>query len=352
MRGRRSSSIQPTRRTIVAAALTLPFARPGRAASPKKPVVATFGAMDLAYLPNIIAVEQGIAAANGLDLKLRITEGGPQSRTMVAAGEAQFQHGDTTLPLQLSAKGIATKILLSTEDIAPYANLVVRQDLYAGGIDSIEKLADWKRPDGSRPIVAVSTIGAGTWIWGTFLFEKIGKGDAINFVAGGASFTLLAGLASKRFDAMMTAPDGVEEAQKNKWGHVVFDVTDTARWNSLIGGPVPASSIYTLQSTIDSDPDMVKSYVRAMLQSLAWLKSASDDDVVKLVRTKYMPNLAAESIKYGIDFHRKTMNFSGRIDPEQFARASAVWFRKSTGLKPTTYADAVDSRFLQAASTK
>jgi len=67
----------------------------------------------------------------------------------------------------------------STEDIAPYANLVVRQDLYDAGIDGIEKLAAWKRPDGSRPIVAVPTIGAGTWIWGTFLFEKIGKGSGM-----------------------------------------------------------------------------------------------------------------------------------------------------------------------------
>jgi NitT/TauT family transport system substrate-binding protein len=343
--------IQLTRRSITAAALTLPFARRSRAAAPK-PVIATFGAMDLAYLPNIVAVEQGIAAANGLDLKLRITEGGPQSRTMVAAGEAQFQHGDTTLPLQLAAKGMPTRILLSTEGIAPYANLVVRQELYDDGIDSIEKFAAWKPPQGSRPIVACSTIGAGTWIWGTFLFEKIDKGDAINWVAGGASFTLLAGLASKRFDAIMTAPDGVLEAATNKWGHVVFDVTDTPRWNGLIGGLVPASSIYTLQSTIDRDPDMVTSYVRAMLQSLAWLKAASDDEVVKLVRAKYMPNIAAESIRYGIDFHRKTMNFSGEVDPGQFARAAAVWFRKSTGLKPTSYAEAVDPRFLQAAAAK
>lgn len=350
MRGCSSPTLL-TRRSVTAAALTLPFIGRGRAATPK-PVVATFGAMDLAYLPNIIAVEEGIAAANGLDLKLRITEGGPQSRTMVAAEEAQFQHGDTTLPLQLAAKGIPTKILLSTEGIAPYANLVARQDLYDGGIDSVEKLAEWKRPDGARPIVAVSTIGAGTWIWGTFLFEKIGKGDAINWVAGGASFTLLAGLASKRFDAIMTAPDGVLEAETNKWGRVVFDVTDAPRWNALIGGPVPASSIYTLQSTIDRDPEMVTSYVRTMLQSLAWLKSASNDEVIKLVRAKYMPNIAAESMAYGIDFHRKTMNFTGQVDPEQFARAAAVWFRKSTGLKPTTYAEAVDPRFLQAAAAK
>jgi NitT/TauT family transport system substrate-binding protein len=345
-------SMKLSRRAAAAGALAaLPFAKRARAASPK-PVTATFGAMDLSYLPNIIAVEKGIAADNGLDLKLRITEGGPQSRTMVAAEEAQFQHGDTTLPLQLSGKGIPTKILLSTEEIAPYANLVVQQDLYDAGIDSIEKFAAWKRPDGARPIVAVSTIGAGTWIWGTFLFEKIGKPNAINWVAGGASFTLLAGLASKRFDAMMAAPDGALEAATNKWGTLIFDVTDPARWNALIGGPVPASSIYALQSTIDRDPEMVGAYVRAMLQSLAWIKSASDDEVVAVVRAKYLPNISVDSIKYGMQFHRKTMNFTGNVDQQQFARAAAVWFRKSTGISPIAYADAVEPRFLAAASAK
>jgi NitT/TauT family transport system substrate-binding protein len=344
-------AIPLTRRAVAAGALALPFLGRARAAT-GKPVTATFGAMDLAYLPNIIAVEQGIAAANGLALKLRITEGGPQSRTMVAAGEAQFQHGDTTLALQLAGKGIPTRILLSTENIAPYANLVVRQDLYEKGIDSIEKLAAYKRPDGSRPIVACSTIGAGTWIWGTFLFEKIGKGDVVNWVAGGASFSLLAGLASKRFDGMMCAPDGVLEAKNNKWGSVVFDVTDAAKWNALIGGPVPASSIYTLQSTIDSDPALVTAYVRSMVQSLAWLQSAPDDTVVAMVHGRYMPNIATDAIKYGIDFHRKTMNFTGQVDPTQFARGAAVWFRSSTGLSPTTYAKAVDPQFLQRAAEK
>jgi NitT/TauT family transport system substrate-binding protein len=338
-----------TRRTFAGASLSLPFvARAGAAAL--KPVTATFGAMDLAYLPNIIAVEKGIAANNGLALKLRITEGGPQSRTMVAAGEAQFQHGDTTLPMQLSSKGIPTKILLSTESITPYANLIVRQDLFDAGIDSLEKFAAWKRPGGAQPIIGVSTIGAGTWIWGTFLFDKIGKPDAINWVAGGASFTLLAGLASKRMDGVMAAPDGVLEAKDNKWGAVIFDVTNPASWNSLIGGKVPASSIYTLQSTIDDDPAMVTAYVRTMLQSLAWMKAASDEEVVGVVRARYMPNISVDAITYGIDFHRKTMNFEGTVDPTQFTRGAAVWFRPTTGLKPIAYADAVDTHFLEVAS--
>lgn len=338
-------SLVPSRRTLLqlgTVAALLPAAR-ARAATP---VVAAFGSMDLTYLPNIVALEKGFAAANGLALKLRITEGGPSARTMVAAGEADFGHGDSTLPLQLAAKGVGAKILMSTEAVAPYANLIVRRDLFEAGVNTLEKLADWKRPDGAKPIIGVSAIGAGTWIWGTFLFEKIGRANVANFVAGGSSFTMMAALSSGRFDAIMGAPDQAYQAAQESFGEVAFDVTNTARWIALIGGPIPASAVYTLQTTIDAKADMVAAYVKSLLQSLQWLKAASNDDVIAIVRAKYLPNIEPAAIAYGMDFHRKTMDFTGRINPAEYARASAVWFRRSTGLAPVAYADAVDSRFL------
>jgi NitT/TauT family transport system substrate-binding protein len=340
-----------TRRALLAAAGAAPLAAasPGRAAPALIPVVAAFGAMDLTYLPNVVALERGFAAANGLALKLRITEGGPQARTMVAAGEATFQHGDSTLPLQLIGKGVPAKILLSTEAQAPYANLIVRQDLFNAGITTIEDLAAHKRPDGARPIVGVSTIGAGSWIWGTFLFQKIGRASAINFVAGGSSFTLLAALSSGRFDAVMGAPDLASQAATEKWGQMIFDVTSRQRWDALVGGPIPASAVYTLQSTIDGNPAMVAAYVKAILQSLEWIRAADNADIIAVVQKKYMPNISDAAIAYGMDFHRKTMNFSGVVDHLQFERASDVWFRPATGISPIAYADAVDARFLVAA---
>ena len=337
-----------SRRALLAGAAMPLLAAPVRRARAEAPtpVAVAFGSMDLTYLPNVVALERGFAAANGLALKIRITEGGPPARTMVAAGEAQFSHGDSTLPLQLVAKGVPAKILMSTEAVAPYANLIVRRDLFTAGVDSLEKIAEWKRPDGAKPIIGVSAIGAGTWIWGTFLFEKIGKANAPNFVAGGSTFTLLAALSSGRFDAIMGGPDIAYQAVEEKWGTVIFDATDAARWQALVGGPIPASAVYTLQSTIDAQPDMVRAYTKSMLQSLGWIKATSNADIVSVVRAKYLPNLSPEAIAAGMEFHRKTMNFAGTVSEAEYSRAGAVWFRRSTGMQPVPYADAVDSRFL------
>lgn len=339
-----------TRRTFVGLVAAAPLAGAfrARAASPT-PVTAAFGAIDLAYLPTILALEKGFAAMNGLAMTIRVTEGGPQARTMVAAGDAHFGHSDSTLPLQLIAKGVPTKILMSTEAEAPYANLIIRQDLFDSGVNSVEKLGDWKRSTGEKPIVGVSAIGSGSWIWGSYLFEKIGKGSAINFVAGGSAFTSLAALSSGRFDALMGSPEISYQAASEKWGQVAFDVTNAQQWNGLIGGPIPASAVYALQSTIDSNPAMVGAYVKSVLQALTWLKSASNDEVVALVRTRYFPNAKPESMAYALDFHRKTMNFSGIVDAAQYDRAAPAWFRPNTGLTSVPFAEAIDAKFIKGA---
>ncbi|UFW44922.1 hypothetical protein BcanWSM471_07765 [Bradyrhizobium sp. WSM471] len=55
---------------------------------------------------------------------------GTFGRQTLAAGQALFAHGDASHPLQLSARGKPCKILLATEMICSYANIMVRQDLY------------------------------------------------------------------------------------------------------------------------------------------------------------------------------------------------------------------------------
>jgi NitT/TauT family transport system substrate-binding protein len=221
--------------------------------------------------------------------------------------------------------------------------------LYDQGITTIDKLAAWRRPDGGKPIVGVSTIGAGTWIWGTYIFEKIDRGTAINFVAGGSTFALMAALSSGRFDGIMAGPDLIFQAAAEKWGSVAFDVTDSTRWTALMGGAIPASSVYALQSTIDDNPGLVTAYVKSILQALDWLKSSDSDGIIDMVKAKYLPNIDRKALEYGLAFHRKTMNFTGVVDPTQYARASDVWFRRSTGLVPVAFADAIEPRFLQAA---
>ena len=105
---------------------------------------------------------------------------------------------------------------MATQMIASISNIVVRKDLYDAGITTVEKLADYKRPDGAKPIIAATAIGSGTWMYGTYVFEAKKLGDRINWVAGGGPKTMFPGLETKQFDAIMAVPGWVIEAEETR----------------------------------------------------------------------------------------------------------------------------------------
>ena len=82
---------------------------------------------------------------------------------------------------QLSTRGKKAKIVLATQMISSIGNIVVRKDLFDAGIDSVEKLAAYKRPNGGKPVIAATAIGSGTWMYGTYTFESKGLGNNVTW---------------------------------------------------------------------------------------------------------------------------------------------------------------------------
>src|SRR5258708_1886772 len=164
--------------TALGAATTLGSSR-AFAQAALTPVVATFGPAGSIYAPNMVADIMGFAKEEGLALTLQIPDGGAKARQILAAGEAAFGHGDTTHPLQITNRGRPAKILMATETVCSYANIVVRKDLFDQGINTAEKLGAWKRPDGAKPIVAATALGSGTWMDGSYSFPRLGAGGTM-----------------------------------------------------------------------------------------------------------------------------------------------------------------------------
>ena len=89
---------------------------------------------------------RGYFKQEGLDFKLVVGNAGTHGRQTLAAGQADFAHGDASHPLQLSTRGKPCKILLASQMVSSIANIVVRKDLYDAGIDTVEKLAAYLGP--------------------------------------------------------------------------------------------------------------------------------------------------------------------------------------------------------------
>ncbi|HEY0525162.1 MAG TPA: ABC transporter substrate-binding protein [Stellaceae bacterium] len=338
--------------TALGSSIVWNFGGAGAAFAQAKSVSATFGPTGILYAATMVAVERGFAKEEGLDVKLVVTDGGAKSRQVLAAGQTDFAHGDAVHPMQIGNRGKPAKMLLATETYASYSNIVIRKDLYDQGITTPAKLAEWKRPNGAKPIVAATAVGSGTWMFGTYVFDKLGVGDSINWIGGGGAQTMLGGLGSKQFDAIMALPAWQIEAEKRGWGAVIYDVTDRDAWNRTFGGPLPVSVVYALDTTIAAHEAETQAYVNALYRSIQWLKAASVDDIYVAIGQKYIGELDPDVVKQEIGFYKKLWNYSGAVTEEEFKRGGQVWYREGTDIKETTYKDAVEPRFLANAQRK
>ncbi|MGY8637079.1 ABC transporter substrate-binding protein [Bradyrhizobium sp. 14AA] len=345
-------SITRRQALIAGSALAGTSLLPGRSSAQSKQVSLAFGPVSPVYAIGMIAELKGYFKEEGLDSKLVTGNSGTFGRQALAAGQVLFAHGDASHPLQLGARGKPCKILLATEMVCSYANIMVRQDLHDSGINSVEKLADYKRADGAKPIVAATAIGSGTWVFGTYVFEARGLGEKVNWVAGGGPNTMFPSLQTKQFDAIMAPPSWIVEVEKKGFGRTIYDTSKPGVFDKDFGGTLPVLVIYTLQDTVEQDKAMVQAYVSAIYRAMAFVKAAPLAEVQALVAPKYFSGIDPDAVSAELGFDKSTWAYDGVIDKASFERGAKPWYRKGTDIPETKYEHVVDMSFLQAARAK
>ena len=299
------------------------------------------------YAAHMVAQAKGFAEAEGLQMHVIEAQGGSNVRKILAAGQVGYALGDSSHPLQLTNRGRAAKILMATDNRCSYANIVVRKELYDQGIDSIEKLAEYRR-DGDKPIIAATGIGSGTWVYGTYVLESHGVADNFNWIAGGGSKTMLGGLKTGKFDAIMAVPIWLFEAEDQGYGKTIYDITDEASWNKVFGGPIPATVVYVLDDTIAAEPELTQKYVATILKSMQWLGEASTDEIYAVIGP-VMPGFDEATVKREIDYYKKIWQYDGAFPEAYFENGAKVWFREQTKIAELRYGEVADMRFLEGA---
>ena len=205
-----------------------------------RPITAAHSVNTTIYAAHIVANAKGFMKGEGLTMHVIEARGGSNVRRILAAGQVGYALGDSSHPLQLTNRGRSSKILMATDSRCSYANIIARKELVDKGVDSVEKLAEYKREDGSGPVIAATGIGSGTWVYGTYVLEQFGVSERFNWVAGGGSKTMLGGLKTGKFDAIMAVPAWQFAAEDNGFGRAVYDISDDASWSRIFGGNIPA----------------------------------------------------------------------------------------------------------------
>src|ERR1700759_4947798 len=216
------------------------------------------------YQTHFVADKAGFFKDAGLDCKLVQGGSGVKTREIVASSQGDVGIGDVTHPMQLANHGRAGRILLPTDTRSSAVQFIIRKDLWDQGITTLEKFTEWKRPDGRKPIVSVSSLGGTNHVWSSYYMETMGLAEKVTWIGTGNVDTMLGSLKSKQVDVLVSSLSLLNESQQQGWGTLLFDGTDEAIWKKYIGGRVPVTCHFTVQSTIDKDPPKMQAFVIAI----------------------------------------------------------------------------------------
>jgi NitT/TauT family transport system substrate-binding protein len=300
------------------------------------------------YQSHFVADRIGYFKDAGLDCKLIQGGSGVKTREIIASSQGDVGIGDVTHPMQLANHGRAGRILMPIDTRSSAVQFIIRKDLWDQGIMTLEKLTEWKRPDGRKPIVSVSSLGGTNHVWSSYYMETMGLAEKVTWIGTGNVDTMLGTLKSKQADVLVSSRSLLDESQEQGWGVLLFDGTEEAIWNKYIGGKVPVTGHFTVQSTIDKDPPKMQAFVTALWRAAQWIKVHSPEEIYDTIEP-YVGSTSRKANISEITALKKVADYDGIVDTASFARGEKVWFREMTGIKPLTIADVVVPDFVHAA---
>jgi NitT/TauT family transport system substrate-binding protein len=300
------------------------------------------------YQTHFVADRAGFFKDAGLDIKMIQGGSGVKTREMIASSQADVGIGDITHPMQLSNHGRNGRVLMPVDTRSSSVMFIIRKDLFDQGITTLEKLAAWKRPDGKKPIISVSSLGGTNHVWASYYMEIMGLDDKVTWIGTGNVDTMLGTLKTKQIDVLINSLSLLNESTEQGWGALLFDGTEETIWNKYIGGKVPVTSHFTVQATIDKDPAKMQAFVTALWRATQWIKTHTPDQIYENIEP-YVGSTSRAANLAEITALQKVADYEASIDAASFARGEKVWFREMTGIKPLTIAEVVSPTFIEAA---
>jgi NitT/TauT family transport system substrate-binding protein len=300
------------------------------------------------YQTQFVADRAGFFKDAGLDCKLIQGGSGVKTREIIASAQAEIGIGDITHPMQLCNHGRNARVLMPVDTKSNSAVFIVRKDLFDQGIKTIDDYAKWKRPDGRKPLTGVSSLGGTNHVWASYYMEILGHEDKVSWIGTGNVDTMMGMLKTKQIDLLVNSPAVLKDSMEQGWGASIFDGTDEAIWNKHMGGSIPVTAHFTLQATIDKDPEKMQAFTTALWRATQWIKNHTPAEIYDLIEP-YVGSTSKEANIFEITSMKQFSDYTGIIDAASFERGSKVWFREMTGIKPLKITDIVAPQFIEAA---
>src|SRR5215472_5175609 len=170
------------------------------------------------YQTQFVADRVGYFKEAGLDCKLIQGGSGVKTREIIASSQGDIGIGDITHPMQLSNHGRAGRVLMPVDTRSSAVMFIIRKDLKDQGINTLEAFTEWKRPDGRKPIISVSSLGGTNHVWASYYMETMGLDQKVTWIGTGNVDTMLGSLKSKQVDVLVSSLSLLNESRWTRAG--------------------------------------------------------------------------------------------------------------------------------------
>lgn len=265
-------------------------AGPGRAQrGPVQVDLPTIAAYE-ASLPVLVAEAAGHFRGEGVEIGRLIFSGGTSIRNLLIGGRVPFGVlGMEHIPLARLA-GAPLKGVVATYDL-PNIALLVRSALR----NEVKTVADLK-----GRTVGISAPGSYSWSMTLTYLRKAGLDpdrDVRLLPIGTDPGVLYTALQTGRVDALAWSEPVMSRAEQDEVAYVlvnIFDRNVTRRWMGT--DRVLSNVLATTESVIRNQPDAVASMVAAVQKGLAYIRSHSSEEIVRLVAANPKTNQLFQNI--------------------------------------------------------
>lgn len=252
------------------------FFGPVLAATPSRATISVPGPGNLLYLPIPLASKIGADLAEGLELDIRYTGGGPQAiRAMLERNSDFAAAGLSALALQkLNGKPVVCIVPLTR---VPAYTLLVRANL-RGKVRQVTELKGC--------VVGVKGHVPGgrstSQLFAEYLLAQAGlRPDQVNYVSVGQSYdSQHAALASGAVDAIVGDEPFATRLVRQKVAFPLADYHDPEITRKQMGGLFLNGMISTREDMIAGRSEVVEKLAKSIKRALAWIDTHSAEEMV------------------------------------------------------------------------
>jgi NitT/TauT family transport system substrate-binding protein len=232
------------------------------------------GQNQMVYLPTTLAQELGFYKEEGLDVELQDFQGGAKALQALVGGSADVVSGFYDHTIQMAAE---QRELVSFVTMLRYPGLVLATSPQAAA--SVTRIEDLR-----GRMAGVTTAGSSSQMFLTFLLTRHQVPvDSVSVTAIGSASTAIAAIEHGKIDAgWMADPSFTLVRKRNPSIRVLADLRDEAGTREAFGTTTyPGAVLYASGTWIRENHDTAVRLARAIVRTLAWMQSHSEQDIAE-----------------------------------------------------------------------